>query len=174
MIPIVRYSSALALSLVALATSPARAQQTASHTAPRAVTHTITTESAGTVAPSASPSKSSRMPTEITIQREVFDYASSGRRDPYRSLMSTSDIRPLLSDLRLTAVAFDPDGDRSVAILRDSFSKTQYRIRVGQQIGRLRVAAISEKTVQFTVEEFGFNREQTLRLSSDSAKVRNQ
>lgn len=174
MICIVRYSSALALGLVVLATSPLRAQQTAPHTAPTAVPRTVTIESAGTVAPNASPSKGSRMPTEITIQREVFDYASSGRRDPYRSLMSTSDIRPLISDLRLTAVAFDPDGDRSVAILRDSFSKTQYRIRVGQQVGRLRVAAINEKTVQFTVEEFGFNREQTLRLSSDSAKVRNQ
>ena len=174
MIRIIRHLSALAASFVAIASPSINAQQAPQRAAPTAVARTITTESAGTVAPNASPTKVSRMPTEITIQREVFDYASSGRRDPYKSLMSTSDIRPLLSDLRLTAVAFDPDGDRSVAILRDSFSKTQYRIRVGQQIGRLRVAAISEKTVQFTVEEFGFNREQTLRLSSDSAKVRNQ
>jgi hypothetical protein len=113
------------------------------------------------------------MPTEITIQREVFDYDRSGRRDPYKSLMSSSDVRPLLSDLRLTAVAFDPDGNNSVAILRDSYSKQQYRIRVGQQLGRLRVAAIHQKTVQFSIEEFGFNRQETLALASDTTKVRN-
>lgn len=111
--------------------------------------------------------------TEITIEREVFEYQSGGRRDPYKSLMSSSDVRPLLSDLRLTAVAFDPDGNNSVAILRDTFSKQQYRIRVGQQLGRLRVAAIRQRTVQFTIEEFGFNRQETLALSSDSTKVRN-
>ena len=113
------------------------------------------------------------MPTEITIQREVFDYDRSGRRDPYKSLMSSSDVRPLLSDLRLTAVAFDPDGNNSVAILRDSYSKQQYRIRVGQQLGRLRVAAIHQKSVQFSIEEFGFNRQETLAMASDTTKVRN-
>jgi hypothetical protein len=112
------------------------------------------------------------MPTQITIQREVFNYDRSGRRDPYKSLMSSSDVRPLLSDLRLTAVAFDPDGNNSVAILRDSYSKQQYRIRVGQQLGRLRVAAIHQKTVQFSIEEFGFNRQETLAMASDTTKVR--
>ncbi len=133
---------------------------------------TVTRESAGTVGTNAPPTKSA-MPTEITIQREVFDYNGGGRRDPYKSLMSTSDIRPLLSDLRLTVVVFDATGGNSVAILRDSFSKQQYRVRVGQQLGRLQVSAIKQKAVQFTVEEFGFNRIETLPLSSDTTKVRN-
>ncbi len=138
-------------------------------------------ESAGTVGAPAAPAartvkaepKKAVMPTEITIQRESFSYSGGGRRDPYKSLMSSSDVRPLLSDLRLTAVAFDPAGNNSVAILRDSFSKTQYRVRVGQQLGRLRVSAIRQKAVQFTIEEFGFNRQETLPLSSDTTKVRN-
>lgn len=114
------------------------------------------------------------LPREITIEREVFSYSSGGRRDPYKSLMSSSEIRPLLSDLRLTAVAFDPAGSNSVAILRDSYTKQQYRIRVGQQLGRLRVTAIRQKAVQFSMEEFGFNRQETLLLtSSDTTKVRN-
>lgn len=113
------------------------------------------------------------MPTEITLQREVFDYDKSGRRDPYKSLMTSSDVRPLLSDLRLTAVAFDPDGDNSVAILRDNFSKNQYRVRVGQQLGRLRVSGIKQGSVQFTIEEFGFNRQETLAIAGDTTKVRN-
>ncbi|HYW33176.1 MAG TPA: hypothetical protein VE869_16865 [Gemmatimonas sp.] len=116
---------------------------------------------------------SSANPVEITINREVFDYDRSGRRDPYKSLMSSSDVRPLLSDLRLTAVAFDPAGNNSVAILRDSYSKQQYRIRVGQQLGRLRVSGIRQRTVQFTIEEFGFNRQETLAMAGDTTKVRN-
>ena len=47
-----------------------------------------------------------------------------------------------------------------------------YRVRVGQQLGRLRVAAIRQKAVQFTIEEFGFNRQETLPLSSDTTKAR--
>lgn len=138
-------------------------------------TTAVRTESAGMVgAPAAKPeTKKSGTPAEITIERESFAYDGSGRRDPYKSLMTSSAVRPLLSDLRLTAVAFDPAGSNSVAILRDSYSRTQYRVRVGQQLGRLRVSAIRQKAVQFTIEEFGFNRQETLPLSSDTTKVRN-
>jgi hypothetical protein len=158
--------TAFTTSVVLVAQPPAR-------TAPATGT---TVESAGTVVSVANVARDTArkgMPTEITIQREVFNYERSGRRDPYKSLMSSSDVRPLLSDLRLTAVAFDPDGNNSVAILRDSYSKQQYRIRVGQQLGRLRVAAIHQKTVQFSIEEFGFNRQETLAMASDTTKVRN-
>jgi|APMI01.1.fsa_nt_gi hypothetical protein len=156
------------LTALALAAAPVAAQ-TPAHPA----SATVTREAAGTVsAPKAAPGKAT-MPTEITLQREVFAYSGSGRRDPYTSLMSSSEVRPLISDLRLTAVAFDPDGNNSVAILRDSYSKQQYRVRVGQQLGRLRVTAIKQRAVQFTMEEFGFNRMETLPLSSDTTKVRN-
>lgn len=154
----------LTLALVALAASASSLV---------AQTATVTRESAGTVSPSTAATKKAVMPSEITVQREVFDYAGNGRRDPYKSLMSTNEVRPLLSDLKLTAVAFDPAGGNSVAILRDSFSKQQYRVRIGQQLGRLRVSGIKEKAVQFTMEEFGFNRTETLPMSSDTTKVRN-
>jgi hypothetical protein len=111
-------------------------------------------------------------PRELVLQRETFSYNSGGRRDPYRSLMTSREVRPLVSDLRVTVIVFDPAGEQSVAILRDAFSKRQYRVRVGQQVGRLRVSAIKPKAVQFTIEEFGFNRTETLPLSSDSTKVR--
>jgi hypothetical protein len=140
------------------------------------LTMTLALWAVSTVALSAGaqqPPRPAAMPTEIILQRETFVYNGGGRRDPYKSLMTSSDVRPLLSDLRLTAVAFDPVGNNSVAILRDTFSKQQYRIRVGQQLGRLRVAAIRQRAVQFTIEEFGFNRQETLPLSSDTTKVRN-
>ena len=110
------------------------------------------------------------MPKEIVVERETFAYSSGGRRDPYASLMSSSDVRPLISDLKLAVVVLDPMGDNNLAVLRDTFTKRQYRVRVGQQLGRLRVSAIRSRSVVFTVEEFGFNRQETLLLSSDTTK----
>lgn len=148
---------------------------------PRIVTATVLLLVSGTTVasaqvtatPVASDSKKAAV-TEVTVHREVFSYESGGRRDPYLSLMTSSDIRPLLSDLRVTAIAFDPVGRNSVAILRDNFSKTQYRARVGQQLGRMRVSSISAKSVQFTIEEYGFNRTETLKVMSDSTTTREQ
>jgi hypothetical protein len=112
------------------------------------------------------------MPKEIVLERETFDYVSGGRRDPYASLMTSSDVRPLISDLKLAVIVLDPEGGNNLAVLRDTFTKRQYRVRVGQQLGRLRVAAIRPRAVVFTVEEFGFNRQETLSLSSDTTKTK--
>ncbi len=108
----------------------------------------------------------------VLINREVFSYDGDGRRDPFVSLLTTSDLRPLLTDLKLVAVAFDPRGQTSVAVLRDITSKEQYRVRVGQTIGRMRVAAIQEKAVIFTIEEFGYSRQEILPIIADSTKTR--
>ncbi len=108
----------------------------------------------------------------LSILREVFSYAESGRRDPYTSLMASGELRPLVSDLRLAAVAYDPNGRNSVAILRDVTSQAQYRVRVGQTLGRLRVSSIRQKAVIFSIDEFGFSRQETLPLTSDSTTAR--
>ncbi len=109
----------------------------------------------------------------VLINREIYQYDGDGRRDPFVSLLTTSDLRPLLSDLKLVAVAFDPRGQNSVAVLRDPTSKTQYRVKVGQTIGRMRVAAIQEKAVIFTIEEFGYSRQELLPIQPpDSSKMR--
>lgn len=165
-----RLTVVLATLVVGASALAVDAQQPALPTTAR----TVSGESAGLVGAPAAAKRTAAMPTEITLQRELFEYRGDGRRDPYKSLMSSSEVRPLLSDLRLVAVAFDPVGNsgNSVAILRDTYSKQQYRVHVGQQLGRLRVAAIRQKAVQFTIEEFGFNRQETLPLSSDTTKVR--
>ena len=107
------------------------------------------------------------------ITRETFSYGGVGRRDPFVSLMNTEELRPLYNDLKLVAVAFDPTGRNSVAVLRDVTSKMQYRVKVGQEIGRMRVASIGPKSVLFGIEEFGYSRQETLAMS-DSTKVRTQ
>ena len=110
---------------------------------------------------------------KVLINREIFQYDGDGRRDPFVSLLTTSDLRPLLNDLKLVAVAFDPRGQNSVAVLRDVTSKTQYKVKVGQVIGRMRVAAIQEKAVIFTIEEFGYSRQELLPIQPpDSSKMR--
>lgn len=111
--------------------------------------------------------------TEVLISRETYSYPGSGRRDPFVSLMNTEQLRPLLTDLKLVAVGFDPAGRNSVAVLRDLSTKEQYRVKVGQEIGRMRVASIHEKKVVFGIEEFGYSRQETLAMS-DSTKVRTQ
>lgn len=112
-------------------------------------------------------------PAEHTIQREVFEYSGGGRRDPFVSLLGTSDLRPLLIDLRLAAIAYDPNGRNSVAVLRDLTSKEQYRVKVGQTLGRMRVAAIQPRSVTFTIQEFGLSRQETLTMD-DTTRVRTQ
>ena len=106
-----------------------------------------------------------------TIMRESFDYSSSGRRDPFVSLLSTNELRPSMSDLRLTGVLYDQAGGHSVATLRDLGTNAQYRVTIGSALGRMRVSAIRLKSVLFTIEEFGSSRQDSLVLG-DSTKVR--
>jgi len=124
--------------------------------------------------PAASPAAAAPDTTpRVLINREIFQYDGDGRRDPFVSLLTTSDLRPLLADLKLVAVAYDPRGQNSVAVLRDPTSKTQYKVKVGQTIGRMRVAAIQEKAVIFTIEEFGYSRQELLPIQPpDSSKMR--
>ena len=64
----------------------------------------------------------------------MFSYDESGRRDPFVSLMTVGELRPMISDLAITGILIDPTGRNSIAILRDVTSKEQYRVRVGQQL----------------------------------------
>ena len=112
-------------------------------------------------------------PPAQMISRESYSYQGIGRRDPFVSLMNNGELRPVFQDLKLVAVAFDPFGRNSVAVLRDVTSKEQYRVKVGQEIGRMNVAAIGQKSVTFGIEEFGYSRQETLSMN-DSTKARTQ
>jgi len=132
-----------------------------------------TGKSAGKPTAAPVPATAADTAPRVLINREIFQYDGDGRRDPFVSLLTTSDLRPLLADLKLVAVAYDPRGQNSVAVLRDPTSKTQYRVKVGQTIGRMRVAAIQEKAVIFTIEEFGYSRQELLPIQPpDSSKMR--
>jgi hypothetical protein len=110
--------------------------------------------------------------SEISLVRETFNYSADGRRDPFMSLMKTGELRPAVSDLKLVTVIYDPAG-RSVAILRDLTTKEQYRIKVGQTLGRMRVASIQPKSVTFTVIAIGTTFQEVLALN-DTTRARTQ
>lgn len=108
-----------------------------------------------------------------SFEREVFRYERAGRRDPFVSLMENGDLRPVLTDLLVVGILEDPRPGQSIAVLRDTTTRNQYRLRVGESVGRMRIARIQKKSVTFTIEEFGYSRQETLALS-DPKKEREQ
>lgn len=119
-----------------------------------------------TVAPEAAP----RVQVPV-IMREVYDYDDGGRRDPFFSLLTTAELRPTVSDLKLVGILFDESGRRPIAVMRDIITNTQYRVTTGSTLGRMRVALIKRRVVIFSIEEFGLNRQDSLILG-DTSKVR--
>lgn len=106
-----------------------------------------------------------------SIAREVFEYAREGRRDPFVSLLTTAELRPTMSDLRLTSVFLDLNGPNSLATLRDVATNTRHTVHVGSTVGRMRVAAIHDHAVIMTIDEFGTPRRDSLVLR-DSTRVK--
>lgn len=97
------------------------------------------------------------------MRREVFRY-SGASRDPFQSLISSSSVGPMISDLRLVSVTYDPRGGNSVAVVRAAHDTRPIRLHRGDTVGRLRVIQIRQYEVVFQIEEFGFERQETLTL----------
>jgi hypothetical protein len=113
----------------------------------------------------AAPPDSGAPTTPPSLVREVFAFEGAGR-DPFLSLIATGDVRPLITDVRLVAVYYDARYPaRSVAVLRDVTTTKIYRVKPGEIIGRLRTTQIRPREVIFTVQEFGYERQETLTLS---------
>ncbi len=104
-------------------------------------------------------------PPPQSLLREVFAYEGGGR-DPFMSLLRSGDVRPLISDLKLTTIIYDARyAARSVAVLRDITNRRIYHVKTGDIIGRLKVTQIRPREIVFTVQEFGFERQETLSLA---------
>jgi len=115
--------------------------------------------------PAAAQERDSAAVPAASLIREVFAYEGGGR-DPFMSLLKSGDVRPLISDLKLTTVVYDGRfASRSVAVLRDITNRRIYRVKTGDIIGRLKVTQIRPREVVFTVQEFGFERQETVSLT---------
>jgi len=98
------------------------------------------------------------------VQREVFAY-SGGPRDPFASLMNLKAVGPELGNLQLVGIYLDlRSNDNSVAVLREKDSGKRYKLHTGDQLGRMQVVQIGAKDVVFRIEDFGYERQETLSL----------
>ncbi len=100
---------------------------------------------------------------ETELMREVFSFRGSGR-DPFLSLLESGEVRPLIQDLRITSITYDPRYPAaSVAVLRDTIVNQAYPVRVGDELGRMRVVEITPGQVVLVISEFGSERQVVLR-----------
>jgi hypothetical protein len=116
-------------------------------------------------------SDSLRLARETEVLRETFTYAG-GARDPFASLISEDKVGPEYSDLLLVGIYLDlHHAGNSLAVLRDKSNQKRYKLRVGDRLGRLKVAQIRQTDVVFTVEDIGFERQETLSLRKKEAET---
>jgi hypothetical protein len=108
--------------------------------------------------------------SSLTYRREVFDYSRAGRPDPFRSLLSGTDLGVRPEDLTLTGVVYSSDPRRSVAVLMRRGETRPLRARVGDRIGGIQVVGIRPRSVDILVEEFGVGRRTTIELKSAAKK----
>ena len=103
-------------------------------------------------------------PVENQVQRETFAYAG-GARDPFASLMNMKAVGPELGNLQLVGIYLDlRTSDNSVAVLREKDSGKRYKLHAGDHLGRMQVVQIGAKDVVFRIEDFGYERQETLSL----------
>ena len=105
-----------------------------------------------------------RKAKETEMARETFAY-SGGTRDPFASLLNLAKSGPEVADLQLVGIYRNmrlPSG--SIAVFREREGGKRHRLRAGDQLGRSRLLQIRERDVVFMIEDFGFERQETLSL----------
>ncbi len=101
---------------------------------------------------------------ETEMTRETFAYSGS-IRDPFNSLLNMAKTGPEVADLQLVGIYQNmrtPSGN--VAVFREKEGGKRHKLRAGDQLGRSRVVQIRERDVVFMIEDFGFERQETLSL----------
>jgi hypothetical protein len=105
-----------------------------------------------------------RKAKEIEMSRETFSYGGAAR-DPFNSLLNMAKSGPELADLQLVGIYQNlrmPSG--SVAVFREKEGGKRHKLRAGDQVGRSRLVQIRDRDVVFMIEDFGFERQETLSL----------
>ena len=105
-----------------------------------------------------------RKAKDLEMSRETFAY-SGGARDPFNSLLNMAKNGPELADLQLVGIYQNLRAPgASIAVFREKDGGKRHKLRTGDQVGRSRLVQIRERDVVFTIEDFGFERQETLSL----------
>ena len=109
---------------------------------------------------------------EIDVLRETFAYAG-GTRDPFNSLINQGKNGPEISDLDLVGVYLDlRTPSNNVVVLREKRADgKRHKMRVGDQLGRSRLTQIRARDAVFTIQDFGFDRQETLSLRKQEVET---
>ena len=108
---------------------------------------------------------------EIEVLRETFAY-SGGTRDPYNSLLTIDKNGPEVADCDLVAVYQDLGSpSNSVVVLREKVSAKRHKLRVGDQLSRARLVQIRPRDAVFMIQDFGFERQETLSLRKQEVET---
>jgi hypothetical protein len=109
---------------------------------------------------------------EIDVLRETFAYAG-GTRDPFNSLINQGKNGPEISDLDLVGVYMDlRTPSNNVVVLREKRADgKRHKMRVGDQLGRSRLTQIRARDAVFTIQDFGFDRQETLSLRKQEVET---
>jgi hypothetical protein len=101
---------------------------------------------------------------ETEMTRETFAYSGS-TRDPFNSLLNMEKAGPEVADLLLVGIYQNMRSpSASVAVFREKEGGKRHKLRAGDQLGRSRVVQIRDRDVVFMIEDFGFERQETLSL----------
>jgi hypothetical protein len=108
---------------------------------------------------------------EIDVMREAFAYAG-GTRDPFASLINANKNGPEIADLDLVGVYLDlRTPSNNVVVLRERASSKRHKMRVGDELGRARLVQIRSRDAVFKIEDFGFERQETLSLRKQEVET---
>jgi hypothetical protein len=112
-----------------------------------------------------------RKAREIEVMRESFAYGG-GTRDPFASLINVASIGPEFSDLELVGVYQDlRSRENSVIVLRERATSKRHKLRVGDQVGRARLVRIQPRDAVFMIQDFGYERQETLSLRKQEVET---
>ena len=101
---------------------------------------------------------------DLDMVRETFAY-SGASRDPFNSLLNMAKNGPELADLQLVGIYQNlRTPDASIAVFREKDGGKRHKLRAGDQVGRSRLVQIRDRDVVFMIEDFGFERQETLSL----------
>lgn len=104
--------------------------------------------------------------TELVFEREVFDYPSFTRRNPFRPLVGVAGGGPRFEQLNLIGIVYSPDPAQSVAVLStggvqvaadgtmSAVAGDAHYLKVGDTIGNVTIVEIRRDAVVVDVQVF--------------------
>jgi hypothetical protein len=114
---------------------------------------------------------------ELVFEREVFEYPSFTRRNPFRPLSGPGgELR--YEDLSLIGIMYSVDGAQSVAVLSTGGVQVNedgttapidgdaFYLKVGEQVGNVTIVAIRRDAVVVDVREFDAVERRTMNFVS--------